>query len=327
MANGAVYWVGADGNVWFKSNEGVRNVGKPINLYDQGFDTGQISAEARRIADPNPPARPAPAGGGGGGAAPAPKPDRSNSIALQMAGLGAVDDQTSAGLSTIDKALGRLMGQYGEEATANEGNYTTQSNTNRGNLQKNTQTALVNATQGRQGLFSTLASIGALSGTGIDLANRAVQKGANQDISGANENFAGNQTNLDTAIGTFRREDKARKENAETAASNAKTNVRREAAESRQKFYSQLANDYAAMGNAGEAKKYTQKAAALYPEAARNSIPNANIAYSGAAFTPGSLAEYMAGANSTQVEATPAQPGSAPGLIAAPTKKKELEPA
>lgn len=330
MAGGAVYWVGADGNVWFKSNQGVKNVGKPINLYDQGFDTGQISAEATRINDPNPPRQstPAPSGGGGGGGSAPAKPDRSNSIALQMAGLGAVDTQTQSGMSAVDRALRSLIGQYGEEATANEGNYTTQSNTNRGNLQKNKQTALVNASQGRQGLFSTLASIGALSGSGIDLANRAVQRGANQDLSGAAENYAGNQTQLDTAIGTFRSEDKRRRQNAETAADNAKTNVRNEAARSRMGFYSQLANDYAAMGNEAKAKEFSSKAAGLYPEAARTSIPNTNIAYSGAAFTPGSLAEYLAGGESTQVSATPAAPGSSvPGLIASPTRKKELEPA
>lgn len=324
---GAVYWVGADGNIWLKDNSGVHNAGKAIGVSDVGFDAERMSAEAKRIDDPNPPARPAPAGGGGGGgSAPAPKPDRSNSIALQMAGLNATDAQYAAGIGSIDKALQNLMGQYAEEAEANEGNYTNQSNTNQGNFQKDKQTALVNASQGRQGLFGTLSSIGALSGSGIDLANRAVQRGANQDLSGAAENYAGNQTNLDQAIGTFRREDKNRKKNAEIAAENAKTNVKRETSESRMKFYSQLANDYATMGNEGRAKEFTQKAASLYPEAARASIPNSNIAYSGAAFTPGSLAEYMAGADSTQVSATPAGPGSnIPGLIAAPTKKKQLE--
>lgn len=327
---GAVYWIGADGNVWFKSADGVRNVGKPINVYDQGFDSNQLSAEATRIADPNPPQQstPAPTGGGGGGAAAPAKPDRTNDIALQNAGLSAVDQQYSTGIAAIDKALANLIGQYDVETGRNEKLYTENSNSNQNNLQKNNQTALVNAAQGRQGLFGTLASLGALSGSGIDLANRAVQKGANTDLAGAADSYATNARTLDTAIGTFRDEDKARRTNATTSAENARTNARNEAAKSRLQFYSNLANDYADMGNEAEAKRFTSLASALYPEMAKSSVPNANISYSGAAFTPGTLSDYLAGADSTVVSATPTQPGQTiPGLIASPVKRKQLQPA
>lgn len=320
------FWIGADGNVYVAGSQGVNSAGRAdanTNQYwsDRGYGL---------VADPNPPPRSSPApsnpnGGGRGGPAPAPKPDRSNSIALQNAGLGAVDQQTNAGISSINAAVGRLQGQYNEEATANEGIYTDNSNNNQNNLQKNKQTAMVNAAQGRQGLFGSLASIGALGGSGIDLANRAVAKGANDDLSGAADSYAGNQTNLDTAIGTFRREDKNRKENANTNAENARQNVRGDAAKSRMGFYSQLSNDYSAMGNEGEAKRYTGMASSLYPEVARTNVPNANIAYSGAAFTPGALSEYIAGADSTAVSATPTQSGQTiPGLTASPIKKKQL---
>lgn len=331
----AVYWLGADGNIWYKGNQGVQNVGRPWNndpkyLSDGGFDSTTGSYEAQRIADPNPPPQtaPAPSNPNGGGRAATPKVDKSNDIALQNAALAAVDQQQGAGLSSIDTALSKLIGQYDTEAGTNEKNYTGQSDTNQNNLQKNKQTALVNAAQGRQGLFGTLSSLGALSGSGIDLANRAVQKGANDDLSGAADNFATNQNQLDTAIGSFRQEDKFRRENANTSAENARMNVRNEATKSRFGAYGNLANDYAAMGNEGEAKRYTGMASALYPEMAKTTVPNANIAYSGAAFTPGSLADYLAGANDTTVSATPTQPGQAiPGLIATPTKKKQLQPA
>lgn len=330
-AGNSVYWVGADGNVWFKHGDQVKNVGKPINLYDQGFDSNQISAEATRIADPNPPqqtsAAPSNPNGGGGYSAPA-KPDRSNDIALQNSGLNAVGQQETSGISQVDKTLKQLLGQYDEETGANEKNYTDQTNTNQNNLQKNRQTAYVNAAQGRQGLFGTLASLGALSGSGIDLANRAVQKTANTDLAGAADNYATNANQLDTAIGTYRREDKARRENANTSAENARTNVRNEAAKSRLQFYTNLANDYSDMGNAAEAKRYTGLAGELYPQIASTNVPNAQIAYSGAAFTPGTLADYLAGANDTTVTATPTQPGSSiPGLVATPLKKKQLQPA
>lgn len=266
----------------------------------------------------------APAGGAGGSGAA--KVDKSNSINLQLAGLGALDTQTATGLSSIEQALARLVGQYDTEASTNEKNAADQSTTNQSNLQRNKQTALVNASQGRQGLFGTLSSLGALSGSGIDLANRAVQKGANDDLSGAADNFSENQQNIDTAIGQFRQEDKMRRENASTSAENAKQNVRNDAAKQRMEFLRQLADDYTAMGDTASAKRYADQAAGLYPEVARTNVPNANLTYSGASFTPTSLANYIAGADSTQVRATPTGGSAAiPGLIASPNKKKERQ--
>lgn len=335
--SGGIYWVGGDGNVYFKGPGGnaapVKNMGAA-----RGSSTisNLILNGASEIADPNPGggggggSTPAPSSPNGGGSAPAPKPDRSNSIALQNAGLEALGGQTQAGLSAIDKALARLLGQYSEEAEANEGVYGTQSTTNQQNLQRNKQTAYVNASQGRQGLFGTLSSLGALSGSGIDLANRAVQRGANEDLTGASDNFSENQSNLDTAIGTFRAEDKRRRGDAEFSAGNAKTNVQGEAAKQRQQFYTQLANDYAQMGNDAESKKFATLAAQQFPEIAKANVPNANIGYSGAAFTPASLQSYVAGADSTSVQTTPGGGGfSLPGLFATPTKKKQqqLQPA
>lgn len=250
--------------------------------------------------------------------------DKSNDIALQLAGLNALDQQTSQGVRSVDDALNRLIAQYNTESSSNEGNYGNQSTNNQLNLQKNKQTALVNASQGRQGLFGTLSSLGALNGSGVQLANQAVQKAANQDLAGAGDNYNENQTQLDTAINTFRQQDKMRRENAQTAAENAKTNINNEAARNRQTFYGNLANNYAAMGNQGEAGRYTQLASSLFPEVARTNVPNSNIAYSGAAFTPGSLSNYLSGADSSVVSATPTKPGERlPGLVASPTKRKQ----
>lgn len=331
----SVYWIGQDGNVWLKGPSGnVTNAGQPINVGNDGFDSNLMSAAASRIDDPNPgngaPSAPSDPNGSVAASAaantPAPiKVDKSNDIALQNAGLTAADTQQTTGLSTIDKALGGLTGQYDTEATANEANYGTQSDTNQNNLQKNKQSAMANAAQGRRGLFGTLQSIGALNGSGIDLANNAVKAGANEDLTGAADNFSTNKTSLDTGIGTFREEDKRRRENAATSAENAKTNVKNDTAKSKQTFYSNLANDYAAQGDEVNAKKFTDMASALYPELATTSVPSSDLAYTGAAFTPGTLANYIAG-NDTTVSTTPSPGGRAlPGLFAGNTKKKQLQ--
>lgn len=320
-----VYWQGADGNIYLRSGDQVQNAGKAISTGDNGFDAQGMSAEAVRIADPNPPKQTAPNSPNGGGATGPQREDRSNSIALQLAGLGAVDQQYNSGISAIDRALGSLRGQYDSETGRNEGLYRTSSDTNQNNLQKNKQTALVNAAQGRQGLMGTLSSIGALSGDGLTLANRAVQKGANEDLSGAADNFSENQSGLDTSINTYRDEDARRRKQAEDAAGNAKTKAAGDAAKSRMEFYSNLSTDYAKQLDAGQAAEYARKAAALYPELAKSNIPDTNIGYQGAAFTPTTLANYMAGADSTQVAATPTAGGQMPGLVASPTKKKQLQ--
>lgn len=333
-----VYWRAQDGNIYTRNNLGqIMQAGTGIGVLASG-DQKFGGLTYREIAAPttNQPApqqlpqpvsqasAPAPSAPNGGGSAAyvAPKPDRSNSIAMQNAGLASADEQLTTGIAAIEKALGRVMGQYDTESTANEKTYTDQSNNNQNNLQTNKQTTYVNAAQGRRGLFGSLAGIGALNGDGIFLANRAVQKGANDDLTGAANNYDTNQTQLDTAIGQFRQEDKMRRDNARSAAENAKTNARGEVAKSKLGFLTNLVNDYTDMGDAASAKKYTDMAAAMYPEIARGTIPNAEIGYSGAAFTPGTLANYMSGAD-TVVSTTPAAGNGTPGLIASPTKRKD----
>jgi hypothetical protein len=332
----AVYWIGANGNTYLKDSNGVRDLGKDNYGFSAGgfeSNTLQQSIGATRIADPNAPAPSAPSNPNGAAASGPVYQDKSNDIALQNAGLGGADQQQNTGLAAIDTALGGLLGQYDTETTQNEGNFHTQSDTNRNNLQTNKQTALVNAAQGRRGLFSTLSSLGALNGSGIDLANEAVQKGANEDLTGAEGNYGSNQTGLNTAIEKYRQDNERRKQDANSASENAKTKVRHDTAVTKQGIYGNLANDYSAQGDAGNAAKYTKMAADLYPEVANNSIPTSNLAYSAAAFTPGTLANYINN-GATSVTAAPTQSGSSgqpnlPSLVAqnSDQKKKLLNPA
>lgn len=252
-----------------------------------------------------------------------PKPDKSADIATQNAALAALDSQRTGGLQKVTDALNNLFGKYDTESGSAERNFTDQSTTNRSNLQKNVQASMVNAAQGRQGLFGTLAALGALSGSGIDLANLAVQRGANADISGAQDTFSGNQTGLQTSIDQFRDADKARRKDAQEAANNARTNVENQIFTNRQKLYANLADDYAAEEDVANQKKYADLVAGLFPDIARTSIPSsANIAYSQAAYTPSALSRYIGGATSPQVSTTPAQGTTLPGLIVSPFDRR-----
>lgn len=333
MKSNGVYWIGQDGNVYVKGSKGTNNAGRA----DANTDSYWQSRGFGSIADPNPiqpgatqqAAQTAPSGGGdggggGGAAAPAPKPDRSNSIALNLAGLGSLDSAFNSGNAAIDKQLTDVIGDYDVETGAAKTRFDTSTTSNNQNYQKNYQTSLVNAAQGRQGLFGSLSAIGALNGDGIVLANQAVAKGANDDISGASETHDSNASMLTEKFDDFTLEDKRRREEAQRAAEAAKLVNRGNTAKTRQEYYTKLSNDYAEEGNEGEAKRYAGMAGGLFPEIALASTPSAGITRQSAAFTPSTLADYMAGQDSTIVEATPTKPGeSTPGLVANSTKKKK----
>jgi hypothetical protein len=329
-----VFWIGQDGNVYVKGNKGTNAAGRAdgnTRKYwgDRGFAMiddpnpvmpGQDTATIQQAAQ----TAPVGGGGGGGGSAPAPKPDRSNSIALNLAGLGSLDSAFNSGNASIDKQYSDVVGQYDAETTAARSRFDTSNTTNNQNYQKNYQTGLVNAAQGRQGLFGSLASIGALNGDGIVLANRAVAKGANDDLAGAADSRDTNASMLTEKWQDFELEDKRRREDAARGRDAAKAVNQGNTAKTRQEYYTKLSNDYAEMGDGGSAKRYADMAGGLFGEIALANTPNAGISRQTAAFTPSTLADYMAGQESTVVEAAPAQPGEAtPGLIANTSKRKK----
>lgn len=321
-ASSSVYWIGADGNVYVKGANGVQNFGAVTGGQSaNGIETKLGSVQAQQIADPNPPKATVTPTATTSTSSGTTYEDKSNDIAQQNAGLNSVGTQTSTGLSAVDQSLAQLFGIYDTEANAAKTSATTNSNQNNVNLQKNKQTALVNAAQGRQGLNATLASLGALNGSGLELATRAVQKGANADLAGASDNFDTNQQAIDTALGTFNAQDKERRDQATNDATNAKTAVQNESAKNTLGYYQNLSNDYAAQGDKANATKYSSLAASLFPTIASTTVPSVGPSYSSAAYTAPALASYLAGNSGTSVTTTPSANGGIPGLVAT-TKKK-----
>lgn len=328
-----VYWIGEDGNVYIKENanpNSVQNYGPSATLGYKSFDAlnglTEIPDPVTAERDAAKAAEDAALKALADATAAANRrviPDRSASIALQNAGLASVDTNTQNTKNQITKQRSDLEGEYDIEAGINEANYTGQSTVNQQNLQKNKQTALVNAAQGRRGLFGTLASIGALSGSGIDLANRAVARGANMDLAGAGDTFEENQAGLESSIGLFRDADAKRRRYADRAATDAATRAENAGLISKQKYYTQLANDYADMEQRGNRDRYTKLASDLYPEIARTNVAETtSLSPQAAAYSPSTLANYLAGAQNTNVEVTGGTPGGLPGLIATPRRRK-----
>jgi hypothetical protein len=129
-------------------------------------------------------------------------PDKSGDIGVNQAGLDATGTTRDTAVGLLDKSLSTVMGQYGDDLSHAATSYNNETNANETDLQGNKQSSLEHAVQGRQGLYGTLASLGALSGTGVELANHAVQKGANEDLTTAANTYATNQNGLDSGYGT-----------------------------------------------------------------------------------------------------------------------------
>lgn len=315
-----IYWVGTNGHYYLKAVGG--NSAKVTDLGLSGNIDPSVLKGAYQVDDPNQPKPPSNPTGAAAATGPV-AADKSNDISQQNAGLGSVQGGIDAGNAQVQAALDLVMGKYNTEDANEAASTKTNNDQNNLNLTKNQQTAYVNAAQGRQGLDATLASLGALNGTGVTLAGRAVEKGANEDLTGAQDNFDTNSNAIAGADNAYQTEDKERKDDANAAAAVGRTRVQNNAYQQQLGYYQQLSNDYSDQLDSANATKYTNLANALFPQIQATTVPDATPTYTAAPYTAPSLASYLAG-NSTQVSATPANgaPGSIPGLVASTVKKK-----
>lgn len=347
MANGT-FWRGADGKVYVAGHKGVNaagnwNDGTTQYWTQRGFtfQNDPVASQARPLGDDGGTGHGGQVdmgssggsysggggtsyGGGGGGGGSSVSAAEAARRAAQQAAIGntqkAIDSlgtELQTGYGNIDAEANAVRSRYQREADANEKEYRTQTINNNQSLLKNKQNALQAAAQGARGLRSTLSSIGALGGTGQVLANRAVTTAANQDIGEASETAAGNARTLDTAIGKFRDEDRARREELEVAARNNRTALEGRIEAKRQGFLQKMAELFSELGDAGQATNYLNQAGDLNNTiAAKTAVAQAPIAARGAAFTPGTLADYLAGTGDMTVTA---EAGDATGMGTTPT--------
>lgn len=234
----------------------------------------------------------------------APKKDNSAARNATQKAIDSLADEFSVGNQNIEDDATSLLSKYDKEKNQTETDYNENTTTNNLNLQKNKQNALVAAAQGRRGLRGTLSSLGALSGTGEVLADRAVQKGANDDLAGAADTFAGNAQTLDKAKSNFDSEDEDRRKELETEKANNRTALEGSIASKKQTLFQKMAELFADEDNNAGAAEFLGKAGDLNPEIAKKTRVLATpFTKRTAAFTPGTLADYLAGAGDMTVSA------------------------
>jgi hypothetical protein len=319
MANG-VYWIGQNGKTYMKveGGNGVQEWFAPLKSPEQmGLQriddpvnpTGQVQGAATTAPS---------------GAAAGPKLNQAAVDATNQA-IGSLDVERDTGYRNIDDSFNSLLSKYDKEAARTGEDYTEQTETNTNNLTKNKQNALLAAAQGRRGLRGTLSAIGALSGDGSVLADRAVTQGANQDIGEAADTFAGNASTLDKAKKRFDEEDADRRAEAQTTRTNQRTALEGSIASKRQNFFQKLAEIYAGGGRDAEANANLAAAGNLNNEiASKTRVAATPFTARSAAFTPGDLESYLAGAGDMTVDVTSGDGGGMnPGQLLAGRKKKE----
>lgn len=313
-----VYWIGQDGETYMKGDdfEGVQKWFAPLKSPQQwGYS---------QIDDPMVP-KPTSTSTSGGTS---PVLNRAAVSATQQA-IDSLGTEEQVGRQNVEAGYGSLIGKYDTERARNEADYKEEGVTNNQNLLKNKQNALLAAAQGRRGLRGTLAAIGALSGTGSELADRAVQSSANEDIGEASETFATNAQGLDKAWNRFGEEDEDRRREAQTARSNQMTALEGSIASKRQNMFQKLAELYAEGGDTAAAADYLGRAGGLNQEiAAKTAVGSTPFSARAAAFTPGDLESYLAGAGDMTVDVRGGGMGGVGGptsILAGRQKKRERE--
>lgn len=235
--------------------------------------------------------------------------------------------EQDTGYRNIDDSFNSLLSRYNKESAQNEADYVEQGETNSNNLQKNNQNSLVAAAQGRRGLRGTLSALGALSGDGGVLADRAVTTSANQDIGEAADTFAGNAQTLDKSIKKARDEDVDRRAEAETTRNNQRTALEGSIASKKQNYFQKLAEIFGQAEQTGAANDWLGKAGNLNNEiASKTRVASTAFSPKSAAFTPGDLESYLAGAGDMTVDVAAGglgEGGVNPSTLIAGRRKKE----
>ena len=198
------YWIGQDGNVWWASPTGVKNMGKPINVSANGFDAQYGSAQATQQDDPNP-GNPGAntsttnnVGGGGGGAA---------AKVLDTAGLASLD----ALIARLGIDKDQAIAAYGKTRDTSKAEKDAEKKREKGKYEgskletlQDFSGALTDTDLGtRDTLENLMSSLSTLGLGGSRALTRQLLNAANKSRREANTTQSKDNMNLDSAFNTY----------------------------------------------------------------------------------------------------------------------------
>lgn len=270
-----VYWVGQDGNIWFKDAAGTRNMGSAqaarpdaSGFYDPwaSADMGETPMRftAQQISDPMVQQR---APSGGGTTRPA-----LNQIAVDntLGSISALDSILASQLAEDQARFAETQQLLGGQRTRQQGQFDEGVVTNNQNYGRNLMASIGAGSRGLRGLMEALG--GAARGSMGDWARQAVTRQTASDIqTGADtqkENQGALESNLNTNLDAIRE----RERENELARTGNEAAFRRENASEKQRLLQILSGLYGDAGNTGMRDQYLQQSGALTPTIAQNSV-------------------------------------------------------
>ena len=282
LSSGKMVYYGAANDTWHQTGAGLRNQG--YNRIWEGDQSGGGDTTDASLA---------PTGSAGSGRIYANTDAARAGIYNELNSLGGLEASMNA---AAQKNYDALIGQYSTEDARAQDAYNTQTQAATDARSKGQQSALTAAAQGARGLNGVLASLGALSGDGATLANRAVAQAANNDLGNVDENYTTNTTNLNNAWGVTQEDQKRRRAQAEEALTNARVKNSGEIASMRMKLNSQLADKYSDAGMFSQANSFASRSGDGYGAInAAAAVGTPSWTPMSASFNPGALSQYLGG--------------------------------
>jgi hypothetical protein len=331
--SGQIFWRGADGNIYLKGAGGdgaaVSNLGSNVATWDL------VLNGAREIDNPGnnlgggggggTDIRSMGGGGGGGGAAAPTYKDTTAARNATGVSLGSLETIMNNALAGADAEYGSVIDAYNAEDAENLTRYKGDVETNEISRDGNTQAALLGAARGSRGLYATLASLGALGGTGRTLANRSIATEANADLGAGEKSFETNASTLFDARSSLEKQEKQRRLDAEKIRNDSKRNAEYDFLKGNQDLSKEMAGLWTEAGNTGEAANWISRASSYTtPMAEKTKVNVGQYAKTPLAYSKPELGKYLGGMNSTAVNVAKDSPINGALYTSSKQKDKEL---
>jgi hypothetical protein len=278
MAN-SVAWVGQDGNLWVKNDQGTSSYGAANNysatnggIKSLNFDTplGQgagFMPDVAMIADPVASQTPAPAGGGASTA----KVFNQAGAANTQKTIDQLPAILQAALDAEGTKYGNTVNEFNAQEQGQRGTYDNSTTTNQQNYDSNFMDSIRSGIKGLGGLMNLLRGTGAAGGTAEDLARETVGGVTANDIRTGADTQQQNQTSLDTSLNTFLADLAHKRKAAEDTRVNNERAVRRDSNTQLQDLFGKMAGFYGDVGNSTESNNWMNRAGDLTPSIAADS--------------------------------------------------------
>lgn len=275
----AVYWIGQDGNIWYKDSGGTRNMGpagstvtRPdsTGFYDPWADVQEtpIRFNATQISDPMMAAQTTSAPSGGTGAA---KPVLNQAaINNTQATIDQLPGILQAALESEGTRYGNTVNQFNSEEGTQRKTYEGSTTTNQKNYDSNFMDSIRAGIKGLGGLMSLLRGTGASGGTVDDTVRDTVGGVTSNDIRTGADTRDENQGALDSSLSEFLTNLGVKRRTNEDTRVNNERAIRRDNDTQLQDLYGKMAGYYGDAEMTGQRDDFMSRAGALTPNIAAN---------------------------------------------------------